>query len=850
MAAYLEHGGSKFWEVKVKSKEATVSWGKVGSDGQSMVKAFDKPADAKAFAAKQTDEKRKKGYVDVATEEAAPLFSLGIVDKASGFSGKGLILLASDTKGVQEIYDVSLVQQDLAKNIDKYYIMQIIVVNSEYHLFTRWGRTGTDGSTQTEGPFELSAQGAAVSSFHKKFKEKTGNDWTQRHPTTFKKKANKYTMVVMDHSARQQKQQAQVITVWEYFVDDGVDGKPTGWYPYVQSASEQMEELHDQYLYNTWLDTRLVSSGAFNYLVDLKEMRQRNTSTGTERQIRRVTPDIASKAAALSAPAAAFREATDLMDEEDEEMDEEDEEMDEEAPGSPVQAGELVVDKLCSWGDAKVYMDYDATLNQTQIGVNANKFYIIQLLKRANGACACWTRWGRVGEDGQNAILIASSLEDGIKTFEKKFKDKTKNNWANRDAFVAHSGKYTLIKLVSSTPITEQHPSVNLPAAKATKSKLSKDVQDLLKLIFSEAKQQLTNTLDVKITSNGLETPLGVLSIAQVEVGEGIVEQALAYIKGKGKKDKSKIQTISSQFYTNIPHKSGRSAPPLLDNLDIVKEKAELCELMRDMVEVAIRSAAGKSQNALHSNDLDSQYDTLQCKVDIVKPNSREHADILKEIKESQERSHGGNGVKTEAIGLRGDWARPGGFERRISDGQRDASGSDMGTDWNLILGAILEAHLHTCSGKVKRVFRLRREEEYERYQPAIGNETYLYHGSRMSNWVGLLSRGILLPKTVVAMGVKRTDEGWLGSGIYFGNADTAAGYAGTSKEGNAYMLMAKTALGKMKDYTKITYGISKPPTGFDSCHGVMGSEFYDDEYVVYTQHQHRLDYLIEFKRT
>ncbi|KAK3251587.1 hypothetical protein CYMTET_39079 [Cymbomonas tetramitiformis] len=843
MAAYLEHGGSKFWEVKVKSKEATVSWGKVGSDGQSMVKAFDKPADAKAFAAKQTDEKRKKGYVDVkltgkkraaaaepppkatkapkkaeaaappkatkaskatvpktavqvATEEAAPLFSLGIVDKASGFSGKGLILLASDTKGVQEIYDVSLVQQDLAKNIDKYYIMQIIVVNSEYHLFTRWGRTGTDGSTQTEGPFELSAQGAAVSSFHKKFKEKTGNDWTQRHPTTFKKKANKYTMVVMDHSARQQKQQAQVITVWEYFVDDGVDGKPTGWYPYVQSASEQMEELHDQYLYNTWLDTRLVSSGAFNYLVDLKEMRQRNTSTGTERQIRRVTPDIASKAAALSAPAAAFREATDLMDEEDEEMDEEDEEMDEEAPGSPVQAGELVVDKLCSWGDAKVYMDYDATLNQTQIGVNANKFYIIQLLKRANGACACWTRWGRVGEDGQNAILIASSLEDGIKTFEKKFKDKTKNNWANRDAFVAHSGKYTLIKLVSSTPITEQHPSVNLPAAKATKSKLSKDVQDLLKLIFSEAKQQLTNTLDVKITSNGLETPLGVLSIAQVEVGEGIVEQALAYIKGKGKKDKSKIQTISSQFYTNIPHKSGRSAPPLLDNLDIVKEKAELCELMRDMVEVAIRSAAGKSQNALHSNDLDSQYDTLQCKVDIVKPNSREHADILKEIKESQERSHGGNGVK------------------------------------------------------VKRVFRLRREEEYERYQPAIGNETYLYHGSRMSNWVGLLSRGILLPKTVVAMGVKRTDEGWLGSGIYFGNADTAAGYAGTSKEGNAYMLMAKTALGKMKDYTKITYGISKPPTGFDSCHGVMGSEFYDDEYVVYTQHQHRLDYLIEFKRT
>lgn len=844
MAAYLEHGGSKFWEVTVKSKEATVSWGKVGSDGQSIVKTFDKPADAKEFAAKQADEKRKKGYVDVkqtgkkraaaaaepprkatkvpkvteapppakapkatvpktavqvATEEAVPLGStLGTVDKASGFSGKGSILLAADTKGAQEIYDLALVQQDLAKNIDKYYIMQIIVVNSEYHLFTRWGRTGTDGSTQTEGPF--AEEGAATSSFHKKFKEKTGNDWMQRHPSTFKKKANKYTLVVMDHSARQQKQQAQVITVWEYFVDDGVDGKPTGWYPYVQSASEQMEELHDQYLYNTWLSTRLVSSGHFDYMVNLKEMQQRNTSTGTERQIRRVTPGIASKASALSAPAAGFGEMTrsDEEDEEDEEMDEEsegDEEM--EAPRSPVKAGELMVDKLCPWSeDGKVHLDYDATLNQTQIGVNANKFYIIQLLTRGSGSYACWTRWGRVGEDGQNALLTASSLEDGIKIFEKKFKDKTKNNWANRDAFVAHPDKYTLIKLVSNTPITEQHPSVNLPATKPTKSKLSQDVQDLLKLIFSEAKQQLTNTLDVKITSNGLETPLGVLSIAQVEVGEGIIEQAMAYIKGKGKKDKSKIQNISSQFYTNIPHKSGRTAPPLLDNLDIVKEKSELCELMRDMVEVAIRSAAGKSQNALHSNDLDSQYATLQCKVDIVKPNCREYADILKEIKESEARSHGRTSVK------------------------------------------------------VKRVFRLRREEEHERYQPEIGNEKYLYHGSRMSNWVGLLSRGILLPKTVVAMGVKRTDEGWLGSGIYFGNADTAAGYAGTSKDGNAYMLMAKTALGKMKDYRKITYGISEPPAGFDSCHGVMGSEFYDDEYVVYTQHQHRLDYLIEFKRT
>lgn len=39
------------------------------------------------------------------------------------------------------------------------------------------------------------------------------------------------------------------------------------------------------------------------------------------------------------------------------------------------------------------------------------------------------------------------SIDNAIKDFEKKFKDKTKNNWSDRDNFVTHSGKYTLIEV-------------------------------------------------------------------------------------------------------------------------------------------------------------------------------------------------------------------------------------------------------------------------------------------------------------------------------------------------------------------------------------------------------------------
>lgn len=38
-------------------------------------------------------------------------------------------------------------------------------------------------------------------------------------------------------------------------------------------------------------------------------------------------------------------------------------------------------------------------------------------------------------------------VDGAVKDFEKKFKDKTKNNWSDREAFVSHPGKYTLIEV-------------------------------------------------------------------------------------------------------------------------------------------------------------------------------------------------------------------------------------------------------------------------------------------------------------------------------------------------------------------------------------------------------------------
>ena len=64
-------------------------------------------------------------------------------------------------------------------------------------------------------------------------------------------------------------------------------------------------------------------------------------------------------------------------------------------------------------------------------------------------------------------------------------------------------------------------------AAKKKKpaSKLSSSVQQLVRKVYAEATQSLMSQVSVSITANGIETPLGILTIAQVEDGEYILDK-------------------------------------------------------------------------------------------------------------------------------------------------------------------------------------------------------------------------------------------------------------------------------------------------------------------------------------
>lgn len=326
--------------------------------------------------------------------------------------------------------------------------------------------------------------------------------------------------------------------------------------------------------------------------------------------------------------------------------------------------------------------------------------------------------------------------------------------------------------------------------------------------------------MNATFTDQGIQTPLGILSLAQVHRGEKLLAEA-EKLYTAATVNRAALVQASSAYWTAIPHKFGRNQPPVLDRDELFIAEKELLELLADCVKLGSVDAAVErkrkageaapskkkkaaaavpaKKNVFASTDVREQYLALNTTIGHVAPGSAEHKAVLEQIEASQKSSHNN--------------------PARIA-------------------------------GQVVNVFSIRRDEEHARFRKDIANQRRLYHGSRPANWVGLLSRGILLPKVVTQLGVKRTDAGWLGSGIYFGEADTAAGYAQTGKRSSRFMLAANVALGKQKEFNKITYGLSAPPSGFDSNWGKPGngSGFYDNEYVVYENDRHTLSYLIEMK--
>ncbi|XP_060682050.1 protein mono-ADP-ribosyltransferase PARP4 isoform X2 [Hemiscyllium ocellatum] len=223
-----------------------------------------------------------------------------------------------------------------------------------------------------------------------------------------------------------------------------------------------------------------------------------------------------------------------------------------------------------------------------------------------------------------------------------------------------------------------------------------------------------------------------------------------------------------------------------------ISEKQDLCQLLRDVINASEATSWTPIPSSLN------KYHALRCQIEYVDPNVDEFLH-----------------VKTQ----------------------------------------LLNTNQSTTSVKILQIFRVARLSETKSFQSHFGNIQQLYHASAGSNFVGILSRGLLLPKMVVENhGVERTDIGNLGSGIYFSNSiSTSIKYSKPSKtDGSRLLVICDVSLGKCKEYYKKDFTLSAPPPEYSSVHGIrktesIYSEFEDDEFVVYSTSQVKMRYVVQF---
>ncbi|CAN6561532.1 unnamed protein product [Malus baccata var. baccata] len=198
---------------------------------------------------------------------------------------------------------------------------------------------------------------------------------------------------------------------------------------------------------------------------------------------------------------------------------------------------------------------YDAMLNQTNVGHNNNKFYLIQVLESdVGGSFMIYYRCGRVGVKGQNTLAPHTSRENAINEFKQKFYDKTRNDWSNRKMFQLIPSFYMWIEMdynekEEQSAVEEKNGSAL--GHQPLETQLEPCIAKFISLIcnITMMKQHV-----MEIGYNADKLPLGKLSKSTILKGYKILQRISDVI---GSSNMELIEQLSGEFYTVIPHDFG-----------------------------------------------------------------------------------------------------------------------------------------------------------------------------------------------------------------------------------------------------------------------------------------------------
>lgn len=265
------------------------------------------------------------------------------------------------------------------------------------------------------------------------------------------------------------------------------------------------------------------------------------------------------------------------------------------------------------------------------------------------------------------------------------------------------------------------------------------------------------------------------------------------------KKNPKDIQNFSAEFNKTLPFQPEHKKP--INNKRNLNNRFELCQVLRDIINI------GEETNWSLRSPVKSIYRSIGTFISKLSESSSEYSSIKHELITSYEKSE----LKHEP--------------------------------------------------NVLNIYEIQRPNESLNFMKSkLENVKTLYHGSKVNNFLGILSRGLMIPKNVLTDDssgdiLERSDIGLLGNGIYFADSlSTCIKYTQSSNTKNTRLIaVCEVALGICKDYYEHDYTLTKAPEGFNSTHGVKktnlnNSMFKDDEFVIYNTNQYRIKYLVELQ--
>ena len=392
-----------------------------------------------------------------------------------------------------------------------------------------------------------------------------------------------------------------------------------------------------------------------------------------------------------------------------------------------------------------------------------NKYYKMQLLVKGKGSRRVFTifkAWGRVGgEEAEghgyghvNKDLTHahnSNLNGALKEFGDKFKELATVTFETCEPPCQFKGGHN-VNLIPGQLGKDVGAAARAAAAKkasaasaaqASASRpctLPPSVKEFVELIFSEkmmAQQLASLSIDLE------KMPLGGLSDKQAQRGYAILCDIAAALKEPPADESAHAQRLlglTEAFYNTIPHKFSLSkTPPVISTRELLLEKIETIEALLQVNAAQSLAAGGAAQAPLSAHPADSHYRSLKCDLE---PASEEEVAMVAQY------------------------------------------------------AASTHAATHSSySLKVRQVFRAEREGEAAAHTPALGNRQLLWHGSRLTNWVGILSQGLrIAPPEAPVTGYM------FGKGVYFADMSSkSANYCFASRDApTAVLLLCDVALG------------------------------------------------------